>query len=349
MTPPSTRSPIVTRLFKTNKSKMSATNKDSQDIVRHSIITTTADIPKFSGEPDTIPLNQYIKRVETLIINKGVTEENLKIECFKEHIDAIKGIARHIIAYSHLDDIDTFDEYVKVFKTHFITQSEQDPIRAMVKYLKTTPWPNETQAAYILRLDNQAKDLKSIFRNSDWSKKSATGEEVFDNMVLAMMLAHIIKTTSGVVQERLYKDVTPNMKLGQVHCLLKKYSEADPTCNAYIFNTNTEDSQTAYTSRQGRSLSRNRYTTQPRNRSTSRHRIECYNCHKTGHTARDCYANIICSNCQYKGHPDSYCRNPPWCTYHRKIGHRTSDCRAKHQNFHEGHTRKREKEKESTQ
>ncbi len=57
---------------------------DNSNVVKHSVITTFADVQKFSGEPDTIDLNQYIKRIETLIKNKGIAEENLKIECFKE-------------------------------------------------------------------------------------------------------------------------------------------------------------------------------------------------------------------------------------------------------------------------
>ena len=160
-------SPICTRSFKTLLAERNSTMPD--EVVKHSVVTTVAEVPKFSGEPDTIDLNQYIKRIDTLIKNKGITEDSLKIECFKEHIDAVKGTARHVITYSHLDNITTLDEYIKAFKKHFTTKSDRDPIRAMVKFLKTAPETSETQTAFISRLDAQAKDIETIFENSEWS------------------------------------------------------------------------------------------------------------------------------------------------------------------------------------
>ncbi len=336
-------SPILTRSLRHLFQNRNSTMPETSSVVKHSVITTVADVPKFSGEPDTIDLNQYIKRIETLIKNKGIAEENLKIECFKEHIDAVKGTARDVIAYSHFDDIKTFDEYIKVFKQHFTTKSDRDPIRAMVKFLKIAQEPNEKQTTFISRLDAQAKDIEAIFENSDWSWKDEPKLISLKNMALVMMLAQIIKTNKGVVQERLYKDIKPNIRLGEIDCLLKGYAEVDPACSTYVLAANAE-SRTPTTQRQGRSHSRSRASTPHRGRSSSRQRqmVECFNCHKYGHTARDCYAGITCSNCQYRGHKESVCRNPPWCSFHKMVGHKTADCRARNQNFHKGQKEKSE-------
>ncbi len=276
-------SPIFTRSLRALRESRNSTMTNA-NVVKHSIITTIADIPKFSGEPDTIDLNQYVKRIETLIKNKGIVEDNLKIECFKEHIDAVKGTARHVILYSHLDKIKTFDEYIKAFKKHFTTKSDRDPIRAMVKFLKIAPEQNETQTAFISRLDTQAKDIEAIFENSDWSVKNEPKQISLKNMALVMMLAQIVKSNKGIVQERLYKDIKPNIQLGEVDCLLKGYAEIDPTCSTYVLAASS-DSRTPTTQRQGRSQSRTRTSTPHRGRSPSRQRqtIESYNCQKLGH------------------------------------------------------------------
>ncbi len=179
-------------------------------LVKHSVITTIADISKLSGEPDTIDFSQYIKRIETLIKNKGIAEGNLEIECFKEHIDAVKGTARHVIAYSHFDNIKSSDEYIKAFKKHFTTKSDRDPIRAMVKYLRTAPEHNESQTAFISRLDAQARDIEAIFESSKWSVRDKPNQISLKNMARVMMLAQVVKSNEGVVQERLYKDIKPD-------------------------------------------------------------------------------------------------------------------------------------------
>lgn len=328
-------SPIITRSFKALLAERNSTM--AVEIVKHSVVTTVAEVPKFSGEPDTIDLNQYIKRIDTVIKNKGIVEDSLKIECFKEHIDAIKGTARHVITYSHLENMTTFDEYIKAFKKHFTTKSDRDPIRAMVKFLKTAPETGETQTAYISRLDAQAKDIETIFENSDWSVKNSPKQISLKNMALVMMLAQIVKSNKGVVQERLYKDIKPDIQLGEVDCLLKGYAEIDPTCSQFVLSANT-DARTTTTQRQGRAHSRARATTPHRGRSPSmqRQHIECYICKKRGHLARNCYAGITCTNCQYQGHKESVCRNPPWCSFHNMIGHKTADCRARSQNFYKG-------------
>ena len=321
----------------------------NEEIVKHSVVTTLTEIPKFSGENDTIDLNQYSKRIDTLIKSRGITEDVLKIECFKEHIDAVKGTARHVITYSHLDNIKTYKEYVQAFRKHFTTKSDRDPIRAMVKFLKTAPEAHESQTAYISRLDAQAKDIESIFEGSDWAETNSPKSISLKNMALILMLAQVVKCNKAVVQERLYKDIKPSVQLGEVDCLLKGYAEIDPSCSHFVLSTTTNrdshttsqrqaESHTTTSQRQGRSHSRTRTTTPYRGRSPSTPRkfLECYLCKKTGHSARNCYAGAVCSNCQYKGHIESVCRNPPWCSFHKMIGHKTAHCRARSQNFHIG-------------
>ena len=328
-------SPIITRSFKALLAERNSTMPD--EVVKHSVVTTVAEVPKFSGEPDTIDLNQYIKRIETLIKNRGIVEESLKIECFKEHIDSKQGTARHVITYSHLDNLATFERYIQAFKKHFTTKSDRDPIRAMVKFLKTAPETGETQTAFISRLDAQAKDIETIYENSQWSVTGEPKHISLKNMALVMMLAQIVKSNKGIVQERLYKDIKPEIQLGEVDCLLKGYAEIDPTCSQFVLAAST-DSSTTPTQRQGRPQSRARNTTPHRGRSPSMQRryLECYICKKLGHTARNCYTGVTCNNCQYQGHKESVCRNPPWCSFHNMIGHKTGDCRARSQNFHIG-------------
>ncbi len=85
----------------------------------------------------------------------------------------LRGTARHVIAYSHFDNFDnikTFDEYIKALKKQFTT-SDRDPIRAMVKFLKRVPEQNETQTAFISRLDAHASDIEAIFESSEWSMR----------------------------------------------------------------------------------------------------------------------------------------------------------------------------------
>ncbi len=323
---------------KNNNSKTSKVKKEPKtrnstmpgDIVKHSVITTVAEIPKFSGEPDSIDLSQYVKRINTLITNKGITEESLKIECFKEHIDAIKGTARHVITYSHLDNKKTLDEYIKAFKKHFTTKGDRDPLRAMVKFLNTAPETNESKTAFISRLDSQAKDIEEVFTNSDWVDKDTPTKISLKSMALVMMLAQVVKSNKGIVQERLYKDIKHDTPLGEVDCLLKGYAELDDSCSQHVLAARPTATQ-----RHSRTPSRANYSTPNRGRSPSMHRqyLECYNCNKLGHSARNCYAGATCSNCQFKGHIESVCRNASWCAYHKMVGHRTVDCRARNQNF----------------
>ena len=178
---------------------------------------------------------------------------------------------------------------------------------------------------------------EAIFENSDWSVTGSPKQISLKNMALVMMLAQIVKSNKGIVQERLYKDINPGIQLGEVDCLLKGYAEIDPTCSQFVLAANT-DSRSTTTQRQGRVHSRTRTATPHRGRSPSMQRqyLECYNCKRPGHSARNCYAGITCTNCQYKGHKESVCRNPPWCSFHNMVGHKTANCRARSQNFYKG-------------
>ena len=139
------KSPVITRQFsKFLKTFNVMPETMAEKVVKHEVITTVADLPKFSGEPSTIDINQFIQRVNTFIANKGILDEKLKIEAFKQNIDAVKGMARHVITYSHLEEINMYEDYVKSFKKHFTKQSDRDPLRAIVKCLGISIGPGES-------------------------------------------------------------------------------------------------------------------------------------------------------------------------------------------------------------
>ena len=336
-------SPILTRRFSQFLSKRNSTmgNDKEQQLIKHTVIQTATEIPKFSGEPNTIEINQYIDRIENLISNRGITTEGLKIDCFKEHIDPHKGTARNVATMSDLKVHKTFKEFVTAFKRHFTTKSDRDPIRAMVKFLKTTPEQGEQMTTFISRLDTQAQDLNAIFEKSEWADQTDKSKISIKDMARIMVLSQIVRANKPVVQERLYRDLKANTDLCDVDCLLKGYAEIDPESNTFVLatNTSTNNHPVTATQRQGRSQSRVRSITPYRGRSQSRGRInvECYIYHKIGHLAKDCYANDTCTYCNLKGHNDRVCRKHPWCKYHKRIGHKTVDCRAaRNQNFHQG-------------
>ncbi len=129
--------------------------------------------------------------------------------------------------------------------------------------------------------------------------KDKPNQNFLKNMALVMMLAQVVKSNKGVVQERLYKNIKPDLQLGEVDYRLKGHAEIDPACSTYVLAASAE-SRTPTTQRQERPQSRTRASTHHRGRSPSRQRqmIECFNCHEYGHSAQDCYANVICSNCQ---------------------------------------------------
>ena len=140
--------------------------------------------------------------------------------------------------------------------------------------------------------------------------------------------------------ENLHTDYTVTQELGDIDHLLRKYADTHPgtrTCVLPVQQT-TNIAPDTPTTRPSRSMSRNRGTNDYRARSSSRSRnIECYNFHKIGHTANNCYSRKICKNCQYEGHHESACWNASWCNYHLMKGHRNKDCRRRRgQHFRTG-------------
>jgi len=53
-------------------------------------------------------------------------------------------MAKHVITYSHLEEINMYEDYVKSFKKHFTKQSDRDPLRAIVKCLGISIGPGES-------------------------------------------------------------------------------------------------------------------------------------------------------------------------------------------------------------
>ena len=85
----------------------------AEQTMKHEIFTNVVNIPKFSGEPDDIDLDNYIAVVETYIINKGIKDDKQKIEAFKANIHPDRGTARTIIKYRNfVENLKTYKEYI---------------------------------------------------------------------------------------------------------------------------------------------------------------------------------------------------------------------------------------------
>ena len=297
---------------------------------------------KFSGLPDSIDLNSYIKRVETLFTTRGHDQdESLKISCFKESIDQTKGTARNVILFPDLDEIKTYAEYIKEFRKHFQDKSDTDPLRAMLKLLKTKQEPSEEQTAFISRVGVQCKDFETILQNSKLVDQVDKTKVDVHKIALLLTQGLVIQEQKPVVQERLYKDIKDSTGLREIDCLLKGYAQLDPSVTQYVLPAQRETPRESRpqsrnsTSYRGRSNSfRGRSSSRGQRNSTNRYNIECFKCHKRGHMANECYSGDTCDNCQRKGHNERVCRSRPWCLHHKQTGHKTADCRAK-QNFRE--------------
>ncbi len=340
-------SPVITRNLSQNLRTLTQTSDrmaSNTEIVKHEIITNVVDIPKFSGEPNTIDLDQYIGRIDTYIANKGISDDKLKIQVFKQSIDPEKGTARTIITYRNLDEeISNYKEYVKEFKKHFAQRSDSDPLRVLVKYLGVQPKPEESQTEFIGRLDAFGKQVEQAFEGTEWTEKNQSKVISLKHMARILMFASLVKSNKGTVAEKLFKDLNVNTQLGQVDYMIKGYAETDPSSSQYVFTARQQSKSPTRDARQSRSQSRGRSSSslRPRSGSRSRTTVECYRCHKFGHIARECKTRVICENCQYGGHSEKECRNQSWCSYHRRVGHKTRDCRNKQgENFRQGSTEK---------
>ncbi len=146
-----------------------------------------------------------------------------------------------------------------------------------------------------------------------------------------LAMAKFMTGLDKVTRERLHKDLKVSSKVGDIACYQRTYDNAPQILDPHVMSIN--QSKTTSSTRSPRSTSRTRDTSN-RGRSTSMSQrqnaagiIECHKCHRSGHTYKQCYANIKCNNCQYRGHLEQDCRNEPWCEWHRRVGHKTADCR----------------------
>jgi len=140
----------------------------TQQLVKYDIMTTVVNIPNFSGEPNTIDINQFIKQVDTLISNKGITSEKLKIEAFKQNIDPQQGDARNVIGYRQLEKIGNYKDYLQAFKKHFLSRSDQDPLRGTVKLMTIKRNSSDSFSRYLLSIDNWGRDWEEMLKASKW-------------------------------------------------------------------------------------------------------------------------------------------------------------------------------------
>ncbi|MPC56489.1 hypothetical protein E2C01_050450 [Portunus trituberculatus] len=125
-------------------------------------------VPKFSGEPNTIEVNQFIRIIDTLIAKIGINSEKLKIEFLKLNIDSEKGRARYIIGYGQMEDITSYQEYIDTFRRHFMNWTDLDPLRAMVKFLNMDKTPCENFKEYIAKLDLWIINMEYTLKHSAW-------------------------------------------------------------------------------------------------------------------------------------------------------------------------------------
>ena len=302
-------------------------NNDNVSIVKHELYTSFTNIPKFSGDVEEIDVDTFLARVDTHIANKGVNEETVKIEILKHYVDNEKGRARHVIRYDQLDKIKIYQDYKDSFRKYFKKRSDLDALRSLVKVFKTQRSEKEGRSAYLARLDVLRQELVNLMKSSDWRKDDESMK--IEQVAKMITISKFIAETDNITAEKLYKDVQSSSHIGDIDILLEGYEEIPRTPDPYVLPVNPPQETTVESTGRSRTPTR---TTHSRSRSTSRVRappIECYNCHKVGHTYKECHKRIICHNCQYPGHHANNCRNLPWCNYHKMTGHRTQNCRAK--------------------
>ena len=289
-----------------------------EGVVTHEVINTTLDIPKFSGEPNTITISQFLARIDTLIANKGVTDDQLKIETLKQHVDSVKGRARFALAYGYLNSGKlTYDQFVQEFRRQFTDKTHRGPLQAMVKHLllRRQKSPDEGMMAYTSRLDVEGGELIKILEQAEITR--------LQDVVTLMHDAHVLIECPKYIQERFFKDYPKPIPMHEMNYLLNNYTDLDSEHAKYLLATSGDADS--------RSRPRQRSDTPQRGRSASRGRsnIRCFRCNRQGHTSRHCNVTPICENCQYAGHSETTCRYQSYCSHHKVTGHRTRDCRAR--------------------
>ena len=350
------RSPIRTRSFsrlrqlekdsKMSNPDLSNLNSDP-NVVKHEIYTTNVTIPRFSGVEGTIDLESYIERINNHILNKGIVDDNLKIECFKYHLDPEKGTARKIPPMAPFSTGNlSYAEYIKEFKQFFHKETDNDPLRAMSKFLKLRKQDEEDWLSYISRLDVFRADLAKYVTNSPWSNKTDPTIITVEQMAKLITMSKILQESEGSLLSSLYKNIKPTDLLKDIHHKIMEHTAEDPY-GQYIAlpvrtqspSPNRNDPQgqnrqprTRVKSkvRQNRGRSNSRPQTPGQTQIQSQTQIICFNCRKPGHTMYECKLKpAICGNCQYPGHLEEHCWNESFCKYHNAIGHKSRDCRGK--------------------
>ena len=67
-----------------------------------------------------------------------------------------------------MEDITDYRKYVSSFRKHFMKVCDQDPLRAMVKFLSTDRPAGESYTQYISQLDLWCKELLNTIQNPQW-------------------------------------------------------------------------------------------------------------------------------------------------------------------------------------
>ena len=287
-------------------------------VVKHEIITSNVNIPKFCGDPKVINVDAWLSLIDNHIANKGVVGDSIKIEVLKQHVNPSAGEARHVIKLGHLREVQTYEEYKKTFKSHFKGRDELEPLRALISFLTLNQDPQESTVAYIARLEARIDDWIRLIKDSDWKKDqdSMLTSQVGKMLAISKIMAGLDKVTA----ERLHKDIKTTSKVGDIACYLRRYGDMPRALDTCVLPIQRgKRSPTPSRGARGRSLSRSR----------AQSSVECYKCHKLGHLARGCRTRLKCNNCQYNGHMERDCRNESWCEYHKSTGHTTRNCRAK--------------------
>ena len=219
-----------------------------------------------------------------------------------------------------MNKITSYSEYLAAFKKHFSKFSDYDPLRALIKLLAMQKSPKEHFIEFIERIDTWTRDTEEIVKQSHWTVDQEGIHMTTEQVLKFIAVGKILHNCDTKTMEKLHKDYTVTQELDDIDYLLRKYADTHPEIGTWVLpvQQTTNTASDIPTTRPSRSISRSRGTHDYRARSSSKSRsIECYNCHKIGHTASNCYSRKICENCQYEGHHESACWNSPWCNYHQ--------------------------------
>ena len=239
------KSPVKTRSFTHNKSvntnnllaqKVQAkTDKMAEQKLLHAVYTNNIEIPKFSGEPEDISLEDYIARIETLIVNKGLQTDDEKIQTFKAHINPEKGSARHMIRWRDFEErIKKYNKYLDAFRKQFTQVGEREPLRVLVSLFNMRRNSNETYPEYICRLDNFTKQIETNLKSTTWTENGHPEHVSLKTLGKILTMARLVTDCTGNMAEKLYKDLTSDTQLSEINCMIKEYLEKDPQSNQYI-------------------------------------------------------------------------------------------------------------------